>query len=75
MTSWPTIVSDLLGAGFDRPGLASAVGAGVSTINELARGVTREPRHALGQRLLALHAQHCQRAGRNRKGSAVKKRV
>lgn len=67
MTMWPSLITDLLESGLTRPELAERVGAGVSTINELARGATRDPRHTLGQRLLALHAERISKNTR-RKG-------
>lgn len=56
MTNWPTIVNDLTDTGMTRAELAAAVKAGVSTLADLATGSSGEPRHALGVRLLKLHA-------------------
>ena len=53
MTDWQRIVSDLF-KDYGRAGLAREVGAGVTTLADLANGVTTEPRHALGVRLLEL---------------------
>lgn len=75
MTAWPSIISDLIGSGLTRAELAIEVEAGTATINDLARGETSEPRHALGQRLLALHAKRLTQNARSKRNSTARKKA
>lgn len=52
------LVADLVRAGITQPQIAAGVGCGQSTISDLIRGATREPRYALGQRLIAIAHTH-----------------
>lgn len=74
MITWPSLISDLLDAGMTRAEVAAACApCGVATLNDLARGTTHEPRHALGERLLALHAKVCKHTSGKRGGTTRKK--
>jgi hypothetical protein len=52
---WTVVISELSGAfGMSQPEIAAACGCGQSTVSGLATGVTKDPRHSTGQKLLAL---------------------
>lgn len=52
--NWAETIALLKRAGYGQVQVARICGCAQSTINELATGATTEPRHALGQALLAL---------------------
>ena len=67
MTDWKALIRDLRakrGGNMTVAQIATAVGAkNPSNISELARnGGSKEPRHHLGQKILALHAERCRKA-------------
>jgi len=75
MTDWPRIVSDLLATGLKRDDLAHEAEAGWTTLRDLRDGITTDPRHSLGVRLLALHAVRVgQLNDNNRRRRGVKSR-
>jgi predicted transcriptional regulator len=52
---WTVVISELSGTfGMSQPEIATACGCGQSTVSGLATGVTKDPRHSTGQKLLAL---------------------
>ena len=57
MTDWPVIIRELRIVGSMRYlDIAIEVGCSEATISDLVTGRSREPRHSLGVRLLALYA-------------------
>ena len=54
---WPEILADLNSAGCTRYRIAIILGVGQSTVQGWEDG--SDPRHAMGQAILALHAQIC----------------
>lgn len=48
------LLSGLIAAGMRQPEIAQHVGCGQSTISDLMRGATKEPRYSLGQKILTL---------------------
>jgi transcriptional regulator with XRE-family HTH domain len=53
--NWKTIIAELQACGFTQPQIAFACGCAQATISDLATGKSTEPRHSLGQSILALH--------------------
>lgn len=51
---WPTIIRGLTDAGLTQPDIARLCGCGQSTISDLLRGTTNDPRTSTGLRLLGL---------------------
>ena len=51
---WKSHIATLRKRGWTLTAIADAVGANVSTVSELARGSSTEPRWALGAAILAL---------------------
>ena len=51
---WPTIIRGLTSAGLTQPEIAQLCGCGQSTISDLVRGSTTDPRTSTGLALLAL---------------------
>lgn len=51
---WPRILRALLAAGMTQPEIAKACDCGQSTISDMLRGKTTDPRTSLGLRLLTL---------------------
>lgn len=51
---WSTIIRSLTGAGLTQPEIAQFCGCGQSTISDLARGATTDPRTSTGLALLGL---------------------
>ena len=58
------IIRDLLESGMTQQQIAKSCGTGQSHVSCLARGDRQEPRHSLGERLRALHAERCRSARR-----------
>ena len=52
---WKLLISELTSRGLSQPQIAAKVGCGQATISDLASARTKEPRHSLGQALIALH--------------------
>lgn len=53
--NWSQLITDLQNHGFTQPQIAARVGCGQTTVSELLRGNTTEPRYSLGQALIQLH--------------------
>lgn len=52
---WKIVIAEIQEYGrLTQPQIAEKCGCGQATVSELARGVTEQPRHALGEALLAL---------------------
>lgn len=56
---WKELIGDLLATGLTQRQLAALCNCGQSTIADIHRGATGEPKHALGERLRALHKKMC----------------
>lgn len=57
MTDWPAIIAEIRKRGRMRLlDIAAECECSEATISDLVTGRSREPRHALGERLRALHA-------------------
>lgn len=54
--NWKNLIAELIATGMTQPEIAARCGCGQTTVSELARGVTAEPRWALGEKLKKLHA-------------------
>ena len=54
MVDWTALISELQSLGMTQQQMASNCRCGQSTISELAKGVTKDPRHSIGQALLRL---------------------
>lgn len=54
---WPRILRALLADGMTQPEIAKACDCGQSTISDMLRGKTNDPRTSLGLRLLTLGRQ------------------
>lgn len=52
--NWRHVITLMVAAGLTQSQIATACGCGQSTISELYRGFTQDPRWSLGQSLLAL---------------------
>ena len=52
--NWPQLLRALLADGMTQPEIAKACDCGQSTISDMLRGKTNDPRTSLGLRLLAL---------------------
>jgi transcriptional regulator with XRE-family HTH domain len=61
---WKTLIAELIAMGMTQPEIAARCGCGQTTISELYRGVTHEPRHSLGEKLRKLHTS-------KRRGAAI----
>jgi len=53
---WKSTIADLQALGMSQPQIAAVCGCGQATISDLASGKTQDPRHSLGQNLIALLA-------------------
>lgn len=53
---WKKLIGDLLQAGMTQQEIADRCGSKQSTISEIYRGDTADPRYALGEKLKKLHA-------------------
>jgi transcriptional regulator with XRE-family HTH domain len=56
--NWPQIITAMLAAGLTQAEIAARCSCGQSTISELLRGATTDPRINLGLRVLALAREH-----------------
>lgn len=55
---WKNVISEIqTNASLTQPQIASKAGCAQTTISDLATGKTAEPRHSLGEALLALRRQ------------------
>lgn len=54
---WKNLIAELIANGMTQPEIAARCGCGQTTVSELARGVTTEPRYTLGEKLKKLHAE------------------
>ncbi|MBT2299234.1 helix-turn-helix domain-containing protein [Variovorax paradoxus] len=52
--SWQSIIADIQKRGLSQAQIATACGCGQATISDLAKGSSKEPRHALGESLLKI---------------------
>jgi transcriptional regulator with XRE-family HTH domain len=53
---WKKLIAELIASGMTQVEIASRCGCKQTTVSELMRGVTTEPRYALGEKLRKLHA-------------------
>lgn len=53
---WKNLIADLRAKDLSQADIAALALCGQATISDLAKGETGDPRHALGQRLIALSA-------------------
>lgn len=51
---WPAVIAELQQLGMKQPQIAAACGCRQSTVSELARGATKDPRHSTGEALRKL---------------------
>lgn len=51
---WKSTIAELQAHGLSQPQIAAVCGCGQATISDLASGKTQDPRHSLGQNLIAL---------------------
>lgn len=51
---WKLLIAELQGFGLSQGAIAGECGCGQSTISELAKGVTKDPRHSIGEKLRQL---------------------
>lgn len=54
--NWVETIALIQEAGYSQSQIAAFCGCAQPTINELARGVTKDPRYAIGKKLLRLLA-------------------
>jgi transcriptional regulator with XRE-family HTH domain len=54
---WVQLIGELRARGYTQQELADLCGCGQSTINDLAVGRTKDPRHSIGSVLRQLHEQ------------------
>lgn len=54
MTDWPLVLAKLRACGYTHAELAAACGISKRAIEDLGRGVTREPRYSVGAILVGL---------------------
>ena len=55
-SSWGRIIRELADVGIGHRAIAAAIGCSVSRVSELRNDPRAEPRHSLGERLIAFHA-------------------
>ena len=58
---WKSLIAEMQRHGLTQPRIAAICGCGQATVSDLASGTTKDPRHSLGEALMAL-AERC-RAG------------
>lgn len=51
---WKSTIAEIQAHGMSQPQIAALCGCGQATISDLASGKTQDPRHSLGQNLIAL---------------------
>jgi transcriptional regulator with XRE-family HTH domain len=61
---WKNLIAELIAHGMTQVEVASRCGCKQTTISELSRGITSEPRYALGEKLKRLHADKKRAASR-----------
>jgi len=62
MTDWTRIIAELRDSGISYSDMKRHTGVrSANTFREIESTRTKEPRHSLGVRLLALHKRHCNR--------------
>lgn len=54
-TDWKQIIAEIVASEMTQIQIAAIVGCGQATISDLAFGTTKEPRHSLGEAIMALH--------------------
>lgn len=54
--NWIELIADLKARGYSQPQIAERCGCVQSTISDLATGKLKDPRHAVGEILRAMHA-------------------
>jgi transcriptional regulator with XRE-family HTH domain len=59
---WKKLLEDLSAAGWSQAQIAERCGAAQTTVSELARGVTLDPRYGFGAALQKLHAEVTEQA-------------
>jgi transcriptional regulator with XRE-family HTH domain len=52
---WKEVIGALMATGLTQKEIAAICNCGQATIADLYSGTTKEPKHALGERLRALH--------------------
>jgi len=52
--TWQKLIADLQQRGFSQAQIAVLCGCGQTTVSDLCKGKTDEPRHKLGQQLISL---------------------
>ena len=52
--NWSNVISELQAAGWSQPQIAAECGCAQSTISDLARGSTKDPRYTIGEKLKQL---------------------
>ena len=60
--NWREIIKELRENGLSQVEIARVCGCDQSTISDLERGVAKDPRHALGERIRAMHRKHCKKS-------------
>jgi transcriptional regulator with XRE-family HTH domain len=51
---WTKIIAEIQKHGYSQPQIAAICGCAQATVSDLASGMTKDPRHSLGQRLQEL---------------------
>lgn len=51
---WKSLITELNRLGYTQPQIAALCGCGQATVSDLAKGITKEPRHSLGEALRTL---------------------
>ena len=54
--NWKTLIAELIASGMTQAEIAARCGCKQTTVSELFRGITTDPRYALGEKLKKLHA-------------------
>ena len=62
LVDWKKVIADLVGAGLSQQEIAAACGVNQSSVSDLARGVTAEPKFEFGSKLQSLHRLRCSAA-------------
>jgi transcriptional regulator with XRE-family HTH domain len=63
---WIEVIADLQAKGYSQAEIAKACGCSQPTVSELATGKLKDPRHAVGEALLALRAKTKKRQQKER---------
>lgn len=51
--NWKNLIAELIALGLTQSQIAARCKCGQTTVSELANGISSEPRHGLGQKLIA----------------------